>query len=96
MKLSRLDPPAAGVAGARERLCGLFPDGDHKRIVLLFGEEQSMPGTAAWEHSICPTTNRIQSRGARFGGWPARRILLPCRPRLEASRRVGFLREGGS
>lgn len=31
-----------------------------------------------------------ESRGTRFGGWPTRRVLLPCRPRLEASRRVGF------
>ncbi len=42
VELPRLDS-SAGVAGARETLNGLLPRNCHNRILLAFGEEQSMP-----------------------------------------------------
>jgi hypothetical protein len=43
IELPRLNASAPGVAGAQQRVGGLLPDDGHKRIVRLFGEEQSMP-----------------------------------------------------
>jgi hypothetical protein len=86
VKLPGLDAPAAG---ARKRLYGLLPRNGHNKILLAFGEEQSMPGTATLECFLPPDKSHTKTVAlASAGGLRAGSSSNASQ--AEASRRVGF------